>query len=55
MSELELLPCPFCGGQAEHRKISHTEEWWVQCNECWVGTRLLDNPDLPIEKWNKRT
>ena len=38
----ELKPCPFCGGRAELRDVSHgigKEQFAVVCNECGASSR----------------
>lgn len=42
----ELLPCPFCGGQAEKAGDA------VSCSECYVGWRTHQEDET--EKWNRR-
>lgn len=52
----ELLPCPFCGGEAT--KMSYGTEddlfWWVECREC---NATIDNRATSAEAiaaWNTR-
>lgn len=50
----ELLPCPFCGGEAEicrHALVS-----WVRCKKCGVDTpaALPQDEQLAIDFWNTR-
>ncbi len=49
-----LLPCPFCGGEA---KVVVTEiednEHRIQCSNCHVRTSD-DYDHFPSEFWNKR-
>lgn len=53
--EQELLPCPFCGGDAA---LLHTtgHEWFVRCSnhECLSQTELFDEFSA-IKRWNTRT
>ena len=55
----ELLPCPFCGGEARAWKYSHPshgEYWRVVCNEpscCISGDRPTEAE--AIAAWNTRT
>lgn len=66
---VELLPCPFCGGMAEHGNIAddcmppHPDQGghFIQCanNACGASTNLRfscgDDPKpLLAEQWNRR-
>lgn len=53
MSEIKLLPCPFCGGEAEfHRTPIKSNGGWcdsvvVRCKECEARTnRVLYNAKI---------
>ena len=56
--KIELLPCPFCGGEAEW------DEWYtigcdafqVKCVECLATscTGFINEKSLIAELWNKR-
>lgn len=65
-----LLPCPFCGYEAEHGEIAddcmppHPDQGghFIQCtnNACGASTNLRfacgDDPKpLLVEQWNRRT
>ncbi len=62
--ELNIKPCPFCGGEArikKHPKMINT--WYVQCNDCGVRTPYSTQAayehwetarDYPIRQWNSR-
>ena len=55
MSELKLLPCPFCGGEAEMLNYSPTE-WLVHCIECdGMVEKWRETEEEAIEQWNNRT
>lgn len=46
----ELLPCPFCGGEAE---LSYCG--WVSCHNCGCdGPYTGDSPDEAAAAWNTR-
>ena len=62
----ELLPCPFCGGEAEEAtsKGPTGERYrWAQCTDCGAMSECCDdsarhnNPEEPepIDLWNTRT
>lgn len=58
----ELLPCPFCGGEAKllHYTQSPAREfYYLACNGCGVNSPpsgINDNaPDGVIAWWNRRT
>lgn len=59
MSNTEkLLPCPFCGGEAElHIKKGFNGEIvfvFVGCNNCQSSTRTYSTETGAVEAWNKR-
>ena len=61
MSEVELLPCPFCGGEAECYTVQtiQLETGFVvkcknlDCVMCFGGT-LRQTPKEAIKAWNTR-
>lgn len=52
---VELLPCPFCGGQADYGYTDETKvyECYVKCTRCYAEMRSDHQVDL-IEAWNLR-
>ena len=60
MSEIKLLPCPFCGGEAElNRTIFKGREMYsVSCKhkfDCTIGTTFLrESKEEAIKLWNTR-
>ena len=51
----ELLPCPFCGGEAEAHVYGATGQWGVKC-PCGAETnRIVYTEDEAIEVWNRRS
>lgn len=58
MSEINLLPCPFCGGEAE---LLHTQTYsahtlfWVECMECDCKTSDFEDvlgKEKAVAAWN---
>lgn len=54
----KLLPCPFCGGEAElnikkgfNREIVFV---FVGCSNCQSSTRTYSTEAGAVEAWNKR-
>ena len=56
MSEIKLLPCPFCGGEAKVINESECgfEYYGVMCFKCGTGTRLTGIEPVAIDLWNTR-
>ena len=48
----ELLPCPFCGGEA--RIVTAVGESWVLCNKCKATTEAHTSRQFAIDAWNRR-
>ena len=49
----ELLPCPFCGGEAELTGFD-APEFWVWCPNCKASTDAHTCKGGAIEAWNTR-
>lgn len=56
MSEIDLLPCPFCGRKAEFVMGENYREnsEWIKCYSCGVETKCFDTPEEAAEAWNRR-
>lgn len=55
-AEEELLPCPFCGGEAESQSIpSFRNSHFVRCKICLSSVRGYDTKDNAIAAWNRRS
>lgn len=61
----ELLPCPFCGGEAIFRCCVHSDyyEHVISCSDCAAATITLvsykkdldkDEENHLVERWNRR-
>lgn len=49
----ELLPCPFCGGQASYTPTCHIDV--VQCRVCGAqGMATMGQHEAAIVAWNRR-
>lgn len=53
MKNKELLPCPFCGGEAEIHPAHYG--CFVECNDCDAATRVERLESDAIKRWNTRT
>ena len=49
----ELLPCPFCGGEA--RLSQPIPEQCGMCRECGTIGPMARDADAAIAAWNRRT
>lgn len=58
MAEIELLPCPFCGGEAYLAKVGLPPyKYFVDCNdcECILGlTECFLTKEEAAAAWNRR-
>lgn len=50
----DLLPCPFCGGDAKLFKAAGGKASWVQCTNCKAGGTAAVTAKEAIAVWNKR-
>lgn len=62
---VELMPCPFCGGEANIKSISYEgdptrSDWWVSCQVCRVErpstkkSEIVHSREEAIAAWNRR-
>ena len=56
----ELLLCPFCGGEAKHKKftskgIFKTTVYYIGCSACKCQTPVQLHIDEAEDLWNTRT
>lgn len=59
----ELLPCPFCGSDAEIKFDERDQGIFIGCKECDARTKIYSLRTYPAEfalgfitgTWNKRT
>lgn len=54
MSEIKLLPCPFCGGEAKLHHNSLTDKFKVWCSECDCRTDVYSDEEEAINRWKTR-
>ena len=53
MSETKILPCPFCGGEAEIR--TNFVHHFAICKECNTVSDYMNSKAEAIAAWNRRT
>ena len=51
MSELKLLNCPFCGGEARNESCGN---YWVKCTKCGSRGSVKNTEKEAINQWNTR-
>jgi len=58
MSDMpELLPCPFCGGEAHiWEDPSHSKAWFIGCDDddCLGTINWAESKEVIIAAWNRR-
>lgn len=57
MVEIELKPCPFCGGKAEKRTFIKNGGFYiyrVYCTQCQIGAAGHTSMKRACETWNRR-
>ena len=55
MENKELLPCPFCGGEAEVWITNDSAGVFVICESCFIRTPPNEFKEVVVKKWNTRT
>ena len=50
----ELIPCPFCGGEADISEFDNASMIWAKCSECGAESDMDWSIDKVVEKWNRR-
>lgn len=64
-AKVELLPCPFCGGEAEVKKVYGCNKYYIVCSSskalfddrcvlAGIGARVYDSIGDAIAAWNRR-
>ena len=53
MSSDELMPCPFCGGEAILQR-SEKQTYFVLCCKCGACGPVCETRRTAIEAWNRR-
>ena len=51
---MKLLPCPFCGGEAELIINPFYQRKAVKCKKCYASIGMFDSAEQAIEAWNRR-
>lgn len=53
MAEIELLPCPFCGGEA-YTWSNTVCEWRAECKQCGASSLSHTSQYIAAGAWNCR-
>jgi Lar family restriction alleviation protein len=62
-NKIELLPCPFCGGQATNpwKDISAEEfkitglAFEIRCQNCFAKILSAESMEVVVCRWNRRS
>lgn len=54
MSDIELKPCPFCGGEVGHVVWSMHDYHRAECEDCDISMDYFHNAKDLEEAWNRR-
>jgi Lar family restriction alleviation protein len=49
-----LLPCPFCGGEAEYDNADDSAARWVWCKGCGAKVAAEFSDEAATAAWNRR-
>ena len=52
--QVELVPCPFCGGDAERMHNVFGSTYYVECNRCRATTKVCTRMTDAVKAWNRR-
>ena len=50
----DLLPCPFCGGEA-NTVLKGSDDWHIECHDCASRSGIYGIRESAIAAWNTRT
>lgn len=51
----ELLPCPFCRGEAKIKRVTGSINYrYVKCSSCGARTKDWFGVDVAVTNWNTR-
>ena len=56
-NQIELLPCPFCGGEAilTSRETNYfATRYFVMCEQCHAESKNCQHKEDAVYAWNKR-
>jgi Lar family restriction alleviation protein len=54
MTDIKLLPCPFCGGAPKMEELGDADSFHVVCEECQMGFHANFTPREAADRWNRR-
>ena len=54
MKQVELKPCPFCGGKATMYTFSVVKDYHVSCDGCGAYSDDYRTPKKAAAAWNRR-
>lgn len=55
-SEVKLMRCPFCYGEAQVGSVLNSDRYFIHCNDCGAETsKQFKSEEEAIKAWNMRT
>lgn len=53
--DVELAPCPFCGGVNLEKNTTNPSSYWIECVDCGGQTDGGGSWREAVENWNRRS
>lgn len=53
--DVELAPCPFCGGVNLEKNTTNPSSYWIECVDCGGQTDGGGSWQEAVDNWNRRS